>query len=117
MEGHGVGCARRRPLPTGAALLVHFLLIVSQWRQSQGCTCTPFPTSPRPHLLAGALAGPALLMTGSQDSHASLALYVLIRGVTLLVRCGNLPDAHPLKVAAGCMHCLRLLGSAGIHLG
>lgn len=28
----------------------------------------------------------------------SLALYLAIRGITLLVRCGNLPDAHPLKV-------------------
>ena len=27
--------------------------------------------------------------------HHSLALYVLLRGVTLLVRCGNKPDAPP----------------------
>ena len=31
----------------------------------------------------------------------SLALYLAIRGITLLVRCGNLPDAHPLKVGGG----------------
>jgi hypothetical protein len=28
--------------------------------------------------------------------HTSLALYVLIRGVALLMRCGNKPDAPPL---------------------
>lgn len=28
--------------------------------------------------------------------HMSLALYVLIRGITLLVRCGNKPSAPPL---------------------
>lgn len=49
---------------------------------------------------AGALAGPAMLLTGTQQSHTSLALYVLIRGLTLLIRCGNLPQAHPLKVGS-----------------
>jgi hypothetical protein len=38
-----------------------------------------------------------MLFTGSEQAHTSLALYVLIRGLTLLVRCGNLPDAHPIK--------------------
>ena len=27
--------------------------------------------------------------------HDSLALYILLRGITLLVRCGNKPDAPP----------------------
>ena len=27
--------------------------------------------------------------------HHSLALYILLRGITLLVRCGNKPDAPP----------------------
>lgn len=50
-----------------------------------------------PTVVAGMLAGPAMLFTGSEQAHTSLALYVLIRGLTLLVRCGNLPDAHPIK--------------------
>lgn len=29
------------------------------------------------------------------DRHTSLALYILLRGVTLLIRCGNKPDAPP----------------------
>ncbi len=48
-------------------------------------------------LLAGAIAGPALLLTGPKTTHTSLALYVLLRGITLLVRCGNLPTAAPWK--------------------
>lgn len=51
-----------------------------------------------PPRTAGALAGPAMLLAGTEQSHTSLALYVLIRGLTLLIRCGNLPQAHPLKV-------------------
>ena len=31
----------------------------------------------------------------AKDRHTSLALYILIRGVTLLIRCGNKPDAPP----------------------
>lgn len=31
------------------------------------------------------------------DRHTSLALYILLRGITLLIRCGNKPDA-PLAV-------------------
>ncbi|PSC71174.1 hypothetical protein C2E20_5468 [Micractinium conductrix] len=48
-------------------------------------------------MASGALAGPALLLTGTQQSHTSLSLFVFVRGLTLLVRCGNLPEAHPLK--------------------
>lgn len=44
-------------------------------------------------LVAGALAGPTLLLTGRNITHTSLALYVLLRGITLLIRCGNLPEA------------------------
>ena len=33
--------------------------------------------------------------------HTSLALYVLIRGVALLMRCGNKPDAPPLLRRCG----------------
>jgi hypothetical protein len=39
--------------------------------------------------LAGVCAGPSLLLTGPQSRHYSLATYVLLRGVTLLVRVGN----------------------------
>ena len=42
-----------------------------------------------------------MLLTGGKETHTSLALYVFIRGLTLLVRCGNLPGAHPLKVGGG----------------
>ncbi|KAK9825197.1 hypothetical protein WJX81_006470 [Elliptochloris bilobata] len=45
--------------------------------------------------VAGAAAGPSILLTGPKARHHSLALYVLLRGVTLLVRCGNKPDAPP----------------------
>ncbi len=38
---------------------------------------------------------PALLCRAKQRHH-SLALYVLIRGITLLVRCGNKHDSPPL---------------------
>ncbi|PRW57029.1 hypothetical protein C2E21_4128 [Chlorella sorokiniana] len=48
-------------------------------------------------MAAGTLAGPTMLLAGSEQAHTSLALYLAIRGITLLVRCGNLPDAHPLK--------------------
>ena len=48
-------------------------------------------------LAAGAIAGPTLLLTGPDTTHTSLALYVLLRGITLLVRCGNLPTASPWK--------------------
>ncbi|CAL8462877.1 g2411 [Coccomyxa elongata] len=46
--------------------------------------------------VAGALAGPSLLLTGPKTRHHSLAIYILLRGLTLLVRCGNKPDAPPL---------------------
>eukprot|EP00887_Chlorella_sp_A99_P007657 scaffold20.g7657.t1 len=46
---------------------------------------------------AGLAAGPTLLLTGSKETHSSVALYVLIRGLALLVRCGNLPSAAPWK--------------------
>lgn len=44
---------------------------------------------------AGAAAGPSLMLTGSNDRHTSLALYILLRGATLIIRCGNKPDAPP----------------------
>lgn len=53
---------------------------------------------PRPSLPAGTLAGPAMLLAGSEQAHTSLALYVLIRGVTLLIRCGNMEQQQPWKV-------------------
>ena len=48
-------------------------------------------------LVAGAFAGPTILLTGSAETHTSLSLYVLLRGLALLVRCGNLPAAAPWK--------------------
>lgn len=40
-----------------------------------------------------------MLLTGGDQAHTSLALYLVVRGLVLLVRCGNLPEAHPLKRA------------------
>lgn len=45
-------------------------------------------------MLSGFLAGPTLLLAGTETGHTSLALYILIRGITLLVRCGNLSPAR-----------------------
>ena len=45
-------------------------------------------------MLSGLLAGPTLLLAGTETGHTSLALYILIRGITLLVRCGNLAPAR-----------------------
>eukprot|EP00898_Chlorokybus_atmophyticus_P001311 jgi/Chlat1/2180/Chrsp17S02753 len=39
-------------------------------------------------LLAGGLAGPALLLTGWGSRHYSMAVYILLRGLVLLARCG-----------------------------
>lgn len=37
----------------------------------------------------------AWLQCRPNDRHTSLALYILLRGATLLIRCGNKPDAAP----------------------
>lgn len=39
-------------------------------------------------LVAGALAGPSLLLTGRDTRHTSLALYILVRAAVLAARCG-----------------------------
>ena len=44
-------------------------------------------------IVAGALAGPSILWTGRGSDHTSLAMYAFLRGLVLLVRCGNLPGA------------------------
>ncbi|KAF8072623.1 hypothetical protein HT031_000283 [Scenedesmus sp. PABB004] len=54
-------------------------------------------------LVAGVCAGPALLLTGPKNRHYSLATYILLRGVTLLIRTGNAPRSarrHPWLHAA-----------------
>jgi hypothetical protein len=54
-------------------------------------------------LVAGVCAGPTLLLTGPGQRHHSLATYVLLRGLTLLVRTGNTERAaerHPWLHAA-----------------
>lgn len=51
-------------------------------------------------LVAGACAGPTLLLTGRQARHYSLATYIVLRGLTLLVRTGSKPGAHPAVRAA-----------------
>ena len=37
----------------------------------------------------------ARLRCRPNDRHTSLALYILLRGATLIIRCGNKPDAPP----------------------
>ncbi|KAI3881746.1 hypothetical protein MKX03_020206 [Papaver bracteatum] len=39
-------------------------------------------------LLAGAIAGPTMLMTGPNTDHTSLAIYILMRAAVLASRCG-----------------------------
>lgn len=46
-------------------------------------------------LAAGLCAGPSLLLTGARSSHNSLAIYVLVRALVLLVRLGNRAHVHP----------------------
>ncbi|KAG2452403.1 hypothetical protein HYH02_002646 [Chlamydomonas schloesseri] len=46
-------------------------------------------------LVAGLVAGQTLRLTGPHRRHYSLATYVLLRGLTLLVRTGNKPSAPP----------------------
>ncbi|KAL8167053.1 hypothetical protein V2J09_008552 [Rumex salicifolius] len=39
-------------------------------------------------LLAGAIAGPSMLLTGLETTHTSLAIYILMRAAVLASRCG-----------------------------
>ncbi|KAF6148737.1 hypothetical protein GIB67_019345 [Kingdonia uniflora] len=39
-------------------------------------------------LVAGAIAGPSMLLTGSNTQHTSLAIYILMRASVLATRCG-----------------------------
>jgi len=39
-------------------------------------------------LVAGAVAGPSLLLTGHKKRHTSMALYILVRAAVLAARCG-----------------------------
>ncbi|XP_028760341.1 transmembrane protein 135 homolog isoform X1 [Neltuma alba] len=39
-------------------------------------------------LLAGAIAGPSMLLTGLESQHTSLAIYILMRAAVLASRCG-----------------------------
>ncbi|KAF5178181.1 transmembrane protein [Thalictrum thalictroides] len=39
-------------------------------------------------LLAGAIAGPSMLLTGTKTPHTSLAIYILMRAAVLASRCG-----------------------------
>ena len=55
----------------------------------------PCRTSAWRSLVAGAVAGQMLALTGSETRHDSLATYVLLRGLTLLVRTANKPQADP----------------------
>lgn len=43
--------------------------------------------------MAGLLAGPTIRLTGPDSNHTTLANYVFLRGLVLLIRCGNLPSA------------------------
>lgn len=39
-------------------------------------------------LVAGAVAGPSLLLTGSEMRHTSMAIYIFMRASVLAARCG-----------------------------
>lgn len=45
-------------------------------------------------MVSGFLSGPCLLLAGSETRHTSLALYMFLKGLTFLVRCGNVPLPH-----------------------
>jgi hypothetical protein len=57
--------------------------------------CTACRSASYRAAVAGALAGPAILLTGLRARHDEAALYLLLRGLTLLVRVGNKPTAPP----------------------
>lgn len=47
-------------------------------------------------LFSGFVSGPSLMLTGifrdgTNDRHTSLAIYLVLRGIMLLIRCGNIP--------------------------
>ncbi len=42
-------------------------------------------------LVSGFLSGPCLVLAGSETRHTSLALYMFLKGLTFLIRCGNVP--------------------------
>jgi hypothetical protein len=42
-------------------------------------------------LVAGFVAGGSLVLAGGEKRHTSLALYMALKGLTFLVRCGNVP--------------------------
>lgn len=39
-------------------------------------------------MLAGAIAGPSMLLTGPKTQHTSLAIYIFMRAAVLAARCG-----------------------------
>lgn len=45
-------------------------------------------TAPWRSLVAGAVAGPSLLLTGHKVRHTSMAIYILLRATVLAGRCG-----------------------------
>lgn len=51
---------------------IYFLFRTARWRA----------------LLAGAIAGPSMLLTGLETEHTSLAIYILMRAAVLASRCG-----------------------------
>ncbi len=48
---------------------------------------------------------PDFLVCRAKTRHTSLALYVLIRGLSLLIRCGNKPSASPVVRRCGPRFC------------
>eukprot|EP00250_Pteridium_aquilinum_P031245 c43296_g1_i1 orf=221-1786(-) len=45
-------------------------------------------------LIAGAIAGPSLLLTGPDVQHTSMAIYILLRAAVLAARCGIKSEHH-----------------------
>ena len=55
-------------------------------------------------LVAGFVAGGSLVLAGGEKRHTSLALYMALKGLTFLVRCGNVPlviDGESSRTKAG----------------
>jgi len=102
---------KRRPSGNGVPTSKDLLLDTLRWGAFLGCFSGAFVfgdeiiallggrkrTRAWRAMVAGAAAGPSLLLTGPGSNHTSLAIYILLRGTTLLVRCGNLPTAAPWK--------------------
>ena len=69
-------------------------------------------------LVAGFVAGGSLVLAGGDKRHTSLALYMALKGLTFLVRCGNVPlviGSEPRDVHGGSGNCGDVRGKDGVQ--